>query len=63
MDRTNKKKMTDYIWYVSCPGHGPTEVRAADKLSAVIAAAREWGRKWTEIAKDCDVMKLRKAVD
>lgn len=63
MERTNKKQMTDYIWYVSCPGHGPTEVRAADHLSAVIAAAQEWGQRWTVIAKDCDVMRLRKAVD
>lgn len=63
MERTNKKRRTDYIWYVSCPGHGPTEVRAADKLAAIMEAAKEWGQRWTEIAKECDVIRLRKAVD
>lgn len=63
MERTSKKQQQDYIWYVSCPGHGPTEVRAVDKLNAVITAAREWGLRWTIIAKDCDVVRMRKAVD
>ena len=63
MERTSKKQQQDYIWYVSCPEHGPTEVRAADKLSAVIAAAREWELRWTAIAAACDVVRMRKAVD
>lgn len=56
-------KDVEYIWYVSCPEHGPTEVRAVDKLNAIMHAAREWQRRWTEIAKECDVVRLRKAVD
>ena len=54
---------TEYIWYVSCPGHGPTEIRAADKLGAIVAAARERGLRWTVIAASCDVVRMRKAVD
>lgn len=57
------KKTGEFIWYVSCPGHGPTEVRAKDKLGAIMAAAREWELRWTVIAAECDVVRMRKAVD
>lgn len=63
MELTKKKQQQDYIWYVSCPGHGPTEVRAKDKLGAIMAAAREWELHWTAIAAACDVVRMRKAVD
>ena len=51
-----------YIWYVRCQGQEPVEVIAEDKLGAVIAAAKIWKRRWTEIAKDCEAVKIRKAV-
>lgn len=51
-----------YVWYVSCEGLEPVEVIAEDKLGAVIAAAKIWNRRWTEIAKDCDAVRGRKAV-
>lgn len=54
--------MMQYIWYVTCPGQEPVEVRAEDKLRAVTAAAGIWKRRWTEIAKDCEAVKIRKAV-
>ena len=33
-------------------------VRAVDRLRAISAAAREWGDRWTEIARDCEVSDL-----
>lgn len=52
-----------YVWYVSCEGLEPVEVVAEDKLRAVTAAAQIWKRRWTEIAKDCDAVRVRKAVE
>ena len=34
------------------------QVRAVDRLRAISAAAREWGDRWTEIARDCEVSDL-----
>lgn len=38
--------------------YGTTEVTAVDRLRAVVAAAREWGVRWTAIGRACTVMEL-----
>lgn len=37
------------------PGYGTVRVAAVDRLRAVTGAAREWGVRWTEIARECTV--------
>lgn len=39
------------------------QVRAVDRLRAISAAAREWGDRWTEIARDCEVSDLGPALE
>ena len=50
-----------YLFRVVHPNHGEAEVTATDRYGAVIAAAREWGLRWTTIAKDCKVHQLGRA--
>ena len=50
-----------YLFRVVHPNHGEGEVTAGDRYSAVVAAAKEWGLRWTTIAKDCNVHQLGKA--
>ena len=38
--------------------HGEVEVLAPNRYQAVVAAAKEWGLRWTTIAKDCIVIQL-----
>lgn len=38
---------------VTHPDFGTVQVSATDKYAAIIAAAKQWGERWTEIAKDC----------
>ena len=38
--------------------HGEVEVLAPDRYQAVVNAAKEWGLRWTTIAKDCIVIQL-----
>lgn len=42
-----------YLWRVTHPIHGEIEVTAADRYSAVLAAAHDWGLRWSTIARDC----------
>lgn len=56
--------MSDVIQYrfrVVHPVHGETEVIASDRYFAVVNAAKEWGLRWTTIAKDCKVHQLGRA--
>lgn len=50
-----------YLFRVVHPTHGEAEVVAADRYGAVIGAAKEWGLRWTTIAKDCKVHQLGRA--
>jgi len=42
-----------YLWRVAHPVHGEIEVEASDRYSAVLAAAHDWGLRWSTIARDC----------
>lgn len=46
------------LFRVSHPVHGETEVTAVDRYRAIIGAAREWGLRWSTIARDCKVQEL-----
>ena len=37
------------------PGYGTVRVAAVDRLRAAMGAAREWGVRWTQIARECAV--------
>lgn len=50
-----------YLFRVVHPAHGEAEVTASDRYGAVIGAAKEWGLRWTTIAKDCKVHQLGRA--
>lgn len=45
------------LFEVQHPERPAVQVQAVDRLRA-IAAAREWGDRWTEIARDCKVSDL-----
>lgn len=40
------------------PERPAVQVQAVDRLRAIAAAAREWGDRWTEVARDCEVSDL-----
>ena len=40
---------------VEHPEYGSIRVAAVDRLRAVTGAAREWGVRWTQIARECAV--------
>nr|DAL79215.1 MAG TPA: hypothetical protein [Caudoviricetes sp.] len=48
----------EHLFEVKHPERPAVQVRAADRLRAISAAAREWGDRWTEIARDCEVSDL-----
>lgn len=48
----------EHLFEVRHPERPAVQVRAADRLRAISAAAREWGDRWTEIARDCEVSDL-----
>lgn len=47
-----------YLFRVTHPVHGEAEVEASDRYFAVTKAAKEWGLRWSTIARDCIVMQL-----
>ena len=47
-----------YLFRVVHPNHGEAEVTATDRYGAVIAAARDWGLRWTTIARGCIITEL-----
>ncbi len=49
------------VWRVQHPQHGSVEVEAEDKLRACQLAAEIWDVRWTQIAKDCDYLRMRRA--
>ena len=63
MELTKKKQQQDYIWYVSCPGHGRRRSGRRTSWGPSWRPAREWELRWTVIAAACDVVRMRKAVD
>ena len=48
----------DRLFEVKHQERPTVRVRAVDRLRAISAAAREWGDRWTEIARDCEVSDL-----
>ena len=46
------------LFEVQHPERPAVQVQAVDRLRAIAAAAREWGDRWTEIARDCEVTDL-----
>lgn len=50
----------EYIWRVTLEGK-TVEVRGRDKLEATQAAAKMVGVRWSQTARDMDVMRLRRA--
>ena len=43
------------VWH---PAHGELEVTATSRYWALIEAAKDWGVRWTTIAKDCVITDL-----
>lgn len=52
------EERTQYLHRVSHPVHGEVEVYASDRYFAVTTAAKEWGVRWSTIARDCRVQQL-----
>lgn len=46
------------LFEVQHPERPAVQVQAVDRLRAIAAAAREWGDRWTEVARDCEVSDL-----
>lgn len=42
-----------YRWKVTHSAHGSAEVVGSTRYEAVIAAAKKWGARWTQIAREC----------
>lgn len=51
-------KIVYYKWRVTLPGRGSVEVKADSRYWACVKAARVWGERWTQIAKDLTVERL-----
>lgn len=47
-----------YRWRVTHPTRGAVEVTGPRKYEAVIAAAKCWGARWTQIARECTFERL-----
>lgn len=47
-----------HTFQVTHPELGTVTVPAVDRYAAIVAAAKEWGERWTQIAKDCTVTDL-----
>ena len=46
------------LFEVQHPERPAVQVQAVDRLRAISTAAREWGDRWTEVARDCEVTDL-----
>lgn len=49
---------TVYRWRVTHPTHGAVVVTGPRKYEALIAAAKRWGTRWTQIAQECTFERL-----
>lgn len=47
-----------YKWRVTHPERGSVEVEAVSRYWAVVAAAKAWGERWTQIARLLTVERL-----
>lgn len=54
-------KIVYYKWKVTHPERGSVEVVAATRYEAVTKAAKEWGERWTQIARTLTVERLERA--
>lgn len=48
----------EYRFLVSHTTLGEMLITAPDRLTALHRAAREWGTRWTEIARECIICQL-----
>ena len=51
-------KIVYYKWRVTHPERGSVEVEADSRYWACVKAARVWGERWTQIARDLTLEKL-----
>lgn len=47
-----------HTFQVTHPNLGTVTMSAVDRYAAIVAAAKEWDERWTQIAKDCTVTDL-----
>lgn len=47
-----------YRWRVTHPNYGAVVVTGPRKYEVVIAAAKRWGTRWTQIARECTFERL-----
>lgn len=52
-----------YRWKVTHPIHGSAEVVGPTRYEAVIAAAKTWGARWTQIARECTFERLEEVAE
>ena len=52
------EERTQHLHRVSHPVHGEIEVYSTDRYFAVVSAAKEWGIRWSTIARECRVQQL-----
>lgn len=52
-----------YRWRVRHPDHAPAEVVGVNRYDAVVAAAKCWGARWTQIARECIFERLEEVAD
>ena len=46
----------DQMWAVKHPQHEEVIVKAPDRLRSISAAAHMWGVRWTDVARECNVL-------
>lgn len=53
-----KKRVNQTLYLFRHPVHGEATANGANKLEAVKIVARCWGRRWTQIARECEIVPL-----
>lgn len=51
----------EYVFRVRHPKLGEVTVEAPGRLNALHRAAKEWGQRWTEIARECTIHQMGEA--
>lgn len=58
MTEENNANSPKFQYRVRHPSYGEIHVEAASRYWAVIEAAKDWGLRWTTVAKECVVTEL-----
>lgn len=53
-----KKRRNLTLYLFRHPVHGEATANGSNKLEAVKIVARSWGRRWTKIAKESEIIPL-----